>query len=822
MNSLRKETLNLTISTSSTTPDLCGDDQQSCTNPNCFFCAILKEQDLSIRRGKIATCLKEMPLKESQEHVLILSGIWNIAMTHPDDPELPSLGVFNSMSKLILKGTNDTNWLLSDQNIYIPYYAAHVIGSYTMNKVEFAEKAVESGVIPSLIELLRGKISWVEQRVAVRALGHLASYETTFDSVAVYEKELVKLAIELASTCLDTVYSNFVAVKDGRKRLKYQIDLLTRGAGGIELENRKAEEWASQLQCWSIYLLNCFACKERSLDIICKQDFLEDLCGIWGGLVNHSSPAGVGLIRILCYSINGRKHIAESEQVITHLCNLSRSSDDWQYIAIDCLVLLLRDEETRYKVIEIATFFLVDLVELRKLGSRLNVGETITKALISDIKKTKLKIKNKEVLEVLKDLWDFQLDRKREKLVLSAEKVEERRVLVGLIKQQGKHMFLMGEIEEAINKYSEALDVCPLRLRKERMNLYSNRAECYLVLDEIDAAISDSTRALCLSSPANSHTKSLWRRSQGYDMKGLAKESLMDCIMFLHCWINTETRCKRVKIPYSAARMITKQMDATWIFAAVKGRKVSRHVDEDYEQMMKRILTQTKSFISAGNSKLQFFPQKLSEHDSGRTGDGERKEQRKEIVAFSDVKSMPPPSIDIEEHENKDEATDSGPFLEIGNVANCQSRATRLKYNQLWKKRKQRVNSVSSREGKRSELDAYLDEILEEDVKRFDVLNWWKIHSARFPIIGIMARDILAMSVSTVASESALSTSMRIRKTLNPLFKEEYIFDLDRIQQEFQATGLNNPCESAMNSNIMPTDMVSFDWILVKAQVALK
>lgn len=588
---------------------MCTDDHQGCSNPNCFFCFIQKERDLSIRRAGIAVFLKELPLKESQELVLILSGLWNIAMKNPDDPELPSLGLFSCMAKLILKGINNQNWLLTDQNVYIPYYAAHVIGSYTMNKVDFAEKAVENGVIGPLIELLGGKISWVEQRVAVRALGHLASYEATFSAVAVYEKEIVKSATDLASTCLDTVYSNFVHEK---KRLTYQVDLLTRGVGGVEMENKKAEEWASQLQCWSIYLLNCFACKEKALNLICRQDFLEDLCGIWGGLVNHSSPAGVGLIRILCYSKIGREHIAESEKIIENLCNLSRSSDDWQYIGIDCLVYLLKDEETRYKVIEIAAISLADLVELKKLGNRFNVGETITKALLLDYRNTKLKIKNKKVQKILQELWDFQLEKKRQNLVLSAESVQDRRVLLGLIKQQGNHMFMLGEIKEAINKYSEALKLCPLRLRKERLILYSNRAQCCLVLDDPDGAISDSTKALCLTSPVNCHSKSLWRRSQAYDMKGLAKESLMDCIMFLNCCINRETS-RRVKIPYSAARMISKQMDATWIFAAVK-LKASREVQQDlegdyngylhkYEEIVKHIMTQTKGLISAGKYK---------------------------------------------------------------------------------------------------------------------------------------------------------------------------------------------------------------------------
>ncbi|XP_057989928.1 uncharacterized protein LOC110650496 isoform X1 [Hevea brasiliensis] len=607
MGSLKKERLTSTSNTAnSNTANM--NKKQSCTNPGCFFCS-MKEQNLSLRRAGIGSCFKEMPVKDSQEHVLVLSGLWNIAMTQPDDPEFPSLGIFDCMARLIQKGINDRSWLLRDENIYVPYYAAHVIGSYTMNKVEFAEKAVESGVIPPLMELLRGKISWVEQRVAVRALGHLASYERTFAAVAAYEREVVQLTIKLASTCLDAVFANFVGVKDVEKRLKYHSNLLTRGVGGLDMENRKAEEWASQIQCWSLYLLNCFACKERCLDLICRQEFLKYLCGMCGGLVNHSSPAGVGLIRILCYSKNGRKSIAESKEVINNICNLSRSSDDWQYMGIDCLLLLLKDQDTRYKVIEITTLFLVDLVELKSLGDRLNVGEAITKALLLDYKQIKLKVKNKNVLNVLQEMWNLKVERRRrEKLMLSEEKAEERRVLVGLIKQQGNHMFWLGNIEEALVKYTEALAMCPLRLRKERMVLHSNRAQCHLLLRDPDAAISDSTRALCLSNPANSHSKSLWRRSQAYDMKGLAKESLMDCIMFINGCIRTETS-KHLKIPYFAARMISKQTEATWLFAGAKSRASISQVDQavqeldgdhdlqKYEEIMK-IRMKKKGFIS--------------------------------------------------------------------------------------------------------------------------------------------------------------------------------------------------------------------------------
>ncbi|WKA09863.1 hypothetical protein VitviT2T_027477 [Vitis vinifera] len=599
------------VTATTTTPTVSPTMGMACTNPSCFFC-IMKEPDSSVRRVGIKNCFKEIPLTDDQEHVLVLSGLFNIAMTQPDDPEFPSLGIFHCMASLISRSITDKDWLLRYQNVYIPYYAAHVIGSYTMNKVEFAEKAVESGVIPPLMELLRGKLTWVEQRVAVRALGHLASYERTFEAVAEYEKEVVELAMQLASTCLEVVYAEFVGVNDEKARLKYHGDLLTRGIGGMEMENRKAEEWASQLQCWSLYLLNCFAYKERAINLICRQEFLKDLCQMWGGLVNHTSPAGVGLIRILCYHKTGRKSIAESREVVESLCNLSRSSDDWQYVGVDCLLLLLRDQDTRYKVMEIAILFLVDLVELRSLGGRSYVGEAITRTLLLDYNQTRSKLKNNKVVQrALEEIWVLKLERKRRERMMSNEKVEERKVLISLIKQQGNQRCWLGEVEEAIVKYSEALELCPSRMRKERVVLYSNRAQCHLLLGDPDAVIRDATRALSLSIPPNSHGKSLWRRSQAYDMKGLAKESLMDCIMFINGCINSETT-KRVKVPYFAARMISKQMEATWLFSTARSKlsstqpnKVQESDDEDEggndEQQlddMMRTMMENKNFKS--------------------------------------------------------------------------------------------------------------------------------------------------------------------------------------------------------------------------------
>ncbi|XP_050895477.1 zinc finger BED domain-containing protein RICESLEEPER 2-like [Lathyrus oleraceus] len=79
----------------------------------------------------------------------------------------------------------------------------------------------------------------------------------------------------------------------------------------------------------------------------------------------------------------------------------------------------------------------------------------------------------------------------------------------------------------------------------------------------------------------------------------------------------------------------------------------------------------------------------------------------------------------------------------------------------------------------KNELDLYLMENLEKKGPGFDILNWWKVNSNKYPILGQMARDILAIPVSTVASESAFSTGGRVltcyRSSLTPKTVEALI-----------------------------------------------
>ncbi|KAL5576006.1 hypothetical protein UlMin_017705 [Ulmus minor] len=57
----------------------------------------------------------------------------------------------------------------------------------------------------------------------------------------------------------------------------------------------------------------------------------------------------------------------------------------------------------------------------------------------------------------------------------------------------------------------------------------------------------------------------------------------------------------------------------------------------------------------------------------------------------------------------------------------------------------------------KSQLELYLDEPKMSRNVNFDVLTFWKSHQYRYPELAAMARDVLSIPVSTVASEAAFS-----------------------------------------------------------------
>jgi hypothetical protein len=79
----------------------------------------------------------------------------------------------------------------------------------------------------------------------------------------------------------------------------------------------------------------------------------------------------------------------------------------------------------------------------------------------------------------------------------------------------------------------------------------------------------------------------------------------------------------------------------------------------------------------------------------------------------------------------------------------------------------------------KNEMERYFQEGVESSRPNFDILNWWKVNSTKFPVLSEIARDVLAIPVTTVASESAFSTGGRVldpyRSSLAPKTVEALI-----------------------------------------------
>ena len=60
------------------------------------------------------------------------------------------------------------------------------------------------------------------------------------------------------------------------------------------------------------------------------------------------------------------------------------------------------------------------------------------------------------------------------------------------------------------------------------------------------------------------------------------------------------------------------------------------------------------------------------------------------------------------------------------------------------------------------EINRYLKEDVEKVNANFDILNWWKVNSTKFSILAKIARDVLAIPITTIVSKSAFSTGGRV------------------------------------------------------------
>ncbi|KAL5786985.1 hypothetical protein ACOSP7_003934 [Xanthoceras sorbifolium] len=115
----------------------------------------------------------------------------------------------------------------------------------------------------------------------------------------------------------------------------------------------------------------------------------------------------------------------------------------------------------------------------------------------------------------------------------------------------------------------------------------------------------------------------------------------------------------------------------------------------------------------------------------------------------------------------------SSAILSCGGVDKCtmseqpiQVDKYKVREAKLWENYQQGLHVAVEK----TELELHLLDNCEPANTKFDILSWWKNSCTKYPILSCIAKDVFAIQVSTVASESAFSTSGRI---LNP-FRTTY------------------------------------------------
>ncbi|KAE8656998.1 hypothetical protein F3Y22_tig00116997pilonHSYRG00778 [Hibiscus syriacus] len=100
----------------------------------------------------------------------------------------------------------------------------------------------------------------------------------------------------------------------------------------------------------------------------------------------------------------------------------------------------------------------------------------------------------------------------------------------------------------------------------------------------------------------------------------------------------------------------------------------------------------------------------------------------------------------------------------------------KIDLQQLMASKFQRDTGCLLTSANKNELEKYLEDACESHVLNFDILQWWKDQPKRYPLLRRMAKDVLVIPISTVASESTFSTGGHVhdsfRTSLTPKIVE--------------------------------------------------
>ncbi|KAF7458938.1 tetratricopeptide repeat-containing protein [Cryptosporidium felis] len=102
---------------------------------------------------------------------------------------------------------------------------------------------------------------------------------------------------------------------------------------------------------------------------------------------------------------------------------------------------------------------------------------------------------------------------------------ETEKELVESIKQEANELFASGNFQEALQRYTQGILNCPQEENRLLSILYSNRAACHIMLENMDAALVDSNDAIEYD---ETYTKAYLRRFTVLEKKEKWHDALRD------------------------------------------------------------------------------------------------------------------------------------------------------------------------------------------------------------------------------------------------------------------------------------------------------
>ncbi|CAL4961897.1 unnamed protein product [Urochloa decumbens] len=100
----------------------------------------------------------------------------------------------------------------------------------------------------------------------------------------------------------------------------------------------------------------------------------------------------------------------------------------------------------------------------------------------------------------------------------------------------------------------------------------------------------------------------------------------------------------------------------------------------------------------------------------------------------------------------------------------------------------QYIQETSSGQSLKSDLEMYLEEAVyrpkEGNQDNFDILGWWKTFAAKYPVLSQMARDILAIPVSTIPLDNDARTLNEYLSTMDPLTVQGLVCAQDWLRED--------------------------------------